>query len=173
MIPQALRHQLARLRRRQRLGAFAWGGARWLALAISLLFIAGIIDWTIDRERDTPAALRRLLAYAQIAAGLAASFYFIVRPLTRRLSNVTLALYVEDRIPQFNHRLISAVELNRPGAATLGMSPALIQRRDRGGGEPGARRRFCCPGRSTPAAARRDACIGMRDPRDCAVPCLA
>jgi hypothetical protein len=43
-----------------------------------------------------------------------------------RLGNSMVALWAERAWPAFRHRLISAVELNRPNAPTAGMSPSLI-----------------------------------------------
>ncbi len=51
---------------------------------------------------------------------------FVLRILARRLSDTQVALWVEEKMPALGHRLISAVQLNRRGAATQGMSPAMI-----------------------------------------------
>jgi hypothetical protein len=127
MVPTAIRRQLARLRRRERLLDFVWGTARWLSLTAALLLGACFIDWLVDREQDTPIMLRRALAYLQIAVATAAGFWFLVWPLRKRLTPTTLALRVEDKYPRLSHRLISAVELNQPAARTGGMSPELIR----------------------------------------------
>lgn len=125
MIPPTIQHQLARLRGRERWLDLAWGFARLLALAVVLLLVAGLIDWAIDRERDTPEEIRRFLSYLQVVVAVAACL-FLLWPLRKRLSDSALALRVEDRHPQLQHRLISAVELNQPGAVTEGMSAELI-----------------------------------------------
>src|SRR5437868_1148142 len=111
MIPAMLRQQLARLRRRERFLDLIWGSARWLAVVVGLLLMAGLIDWTIDRERDTPEAVRRSLSYCQLGVAAATAFWFLVWPLRKKLVNAALALRVEDRFPELHHRLISAVEL--------------------------------------------------------------
>src|SRR5207237_747742 len=103
-----------------------WGSARWLALVILLLVVAGLIDWAVDRERDTPEGLRLFLSYFQIAAAAIAAFWFLLWPLRNRRSDSALALRVEEKYPRFHHRLITAVQLNRPGAAIEGMSAELI-----------------------------------------------
>lgn len=126
MIPPTIKQQLARLRGRERWLDLVWGGARLLALAVALLLVAGLIDWAIDRERDTPELVRRCLSYFQVAVAVVAAIGFVLWPLGKRLADSTLALRVEDKHPQFRHRLISAVQLNQPGAMTEGMSAELI-----------------------------------------------
>src|SRR5262249_13328277 len=58
--------------------------------------------------------------------GLAALLFF-VPVFLRWLNDSRLALWVEDRVPEFDHRLITAVQLNQPDADTEGMSPELIR----------------------------------------------
>ncbi len=92
MIPATIRQQLARLRGRERLLDLTWGCARWLALAVGLLVLAGLIDWAIDREQDTPEEVRQVLSYGQLAVAAVAAFVFLLRPLRKRLSDRVLAL---------------------------------------------------------------------------------
>jgi hypothetical protein len=67
------------------------------------------------------------LLQALLAIGAAA--LFLIRPLVGgKLGDNELALQVEDKHPGLQHRLISAVQLNQPGADTQGMSPELIAR---------------------------------------------
>ena len=126
MIPRTILAKLASLRRRERLLALAWGAAQWLALVAAALGTACLGDWLIDRERDTPWAVRRLLLAAQVLLAATAGFFFLVKPQMRRLRNDTLALWVEERQPALEHRLITAVQLGRPGARSEGMSHELI-----------------------------------------------
>jgi hypothetical protein len=126
MIPTIILHQLARLRRRERLLAFAWGLAQWLTLIVLVLLLACSIDWLVDRRQETPWLLRGALLVGQAMLWGAAAAFFIVAPQLRNLSNNRLALWVESRLPDFDHRLISAVQLNRQGADVAGMSPQLI-----------------------------------------------
>jgi hypothetical protein len=126
MIPRTIRSNLAGLRRRERLLALVWGGARWLAVVVGLLLVGALIDWFIDRDRDTPWAVRYAVFGVQAAVAIVTAYWFVLRPQLRRLGDSELALWVEDRAPHLGHRLISAVQLNRPGADTGGMSPELI-----------------------------------------------
>ena len=126
MIPRTIRRQLGRLRRRERLLQVAWGAARWLTLAVLALAVACFTDWMIDRRQDTPWEVRVGLLAAQAALGAVTAAVFILWPLVRRMPADRLALWVEERVPDFDHRLISAVQLNRRGADTRGMSPEMI-----------------------------------------------
>lgn len=126
MIPASITRQLCRLRRRERIFDLIWGGARWLTVVIALFLIAAFIDWAVDREQDTPKALRNFLSYLQIAVAGGAFFWFVLVPLARRRPDADLALCVEDKHAALHHRLISAVQLNRPDADTEGMSRELI-----------------------------------------------
>lgn len=126
MIPRTILAGLSRLRRRERLVALAWGVARWVAVVLTLLLLCGFVDWLIDRDRDTPWAVRYLLFGLQALVAAAAGFWFILWPQLRRLHDDELALWVESKHPDLVQRLISAVQLNRQGADTRGMSPELI-----------------------------------------------
>jgi hypothetical protein len=125
MVPRTILHQLARLRWRERWLRLCWSGARWLAVLAAVLALACLTDWLIDLRRETPLGLRALLFLGQILLWSAA-LTVIAAQFARRPTDEELALYAEDQDPRFGHRLISAVQLNRPGAATQGMSPALI-----------------------------------------------
>ncbi len=126
MVPPSIRGNLAGLRRRERLLTFAWGAACWLALALFLLFACGLTDWLIDREQETPWEIRELFFAVQAGAWCLAGLCFLFIPQIRRLPDDLLALWVEAKCPRFDHRLISAVQLNRPKAKLDGMSPELV-----------------------------------------------
>ncbi|HEV3203047.1 MAG TPA: hypothetical protein VGY77_01630, partial [Gemmataceae bacterium] len=133
--------QLARLRRRERWLRLLWGTARWLSLAAAILALACWIDWTVDRRQETPWVLRLAMALGQGIIGMIAGVT-IFRPLFQRLSDSFLALWVEEKFPSFDHRLISAVQLNRPNAAIQGMSAELIARVTREAEEQATRQDF-------------------------------
>lgn len=126
MIPRSLTSKLGELRRRETFLRFTWGAARLLAVVLSLLILACLIDWALDEEADTPWLVRVALTFVQAVVAIVAAWYFVVKPLTRRLDDSSLALWVEERTPALEHRLISAVQLNQPGAVTQGMSRELI-----------------------------------------------
>jgi hypothetical protein len=125
MVPRSLQRQLNRLRRRERLLQLTWTGARCLAVFTAALAAACLLDWLVDLYRDTPRWLRVGLLAGQWLLWLL-GLVAVVRVLSRRRSDAEVALWVEEEIPDLGHRLITAVQLNQPGAATRGMSPELI-----------------------------------------------
>src|SRR5438132_14139005 len=126
MVPSSIENNLAGLRRRERLLTFVWGAACWLAIVLVLLLLCGLIDWLIDRGRETPMGVRVGMFFVQAASAGVAGLLFVLWPQIRRLPDALLALWVEEKIPQFEHRLISAVQLNQPDAQLEGMSPELV-----------------------------------------------
>src|SRR5262245_14121835 len=125
MVPPTIEKQLSRLRTRERALGTAWAAARWLAVCAALLAGACLLDWVIDRRRDTPPGLRVALLVAQVFFWAAAAF-FVLAALFRRWGDTQLALWVEEKLGTLRHRLVSAVQLNQPGAKTQGMSRELI-----------------------------------------------
>src|SRR5262249_39046121 len=127
MVPRSIIHQLSKLRRREVLLRLVWGTARSLAVVAIALLAACLIDYVIDREQDTPWVLRLGLFFLQAVLVVGAAALFLVKPLLGgKLSDSELALRVEDKHQKLQHRLISAVQLNQPGAETEGMSAELI-----------------------------------------------
>jgi hypothetical protein len=125
MVPRSLQRQLNRLRRRERLLRLIWAVARCVAVFAVVLASACLIDFFVDLYRDTPRWLRLGLLGTQIALWLAGCA-FVLRQAARRLSDTQVSLWIEEKMPRLGHRLISAVQLNRAGAATEGMSPEMI-----------------------------------------------
>ncbi|MFO0843878.1 MAG: hypothetical protein U0797_16025 [Gemmataceae bacterium] len=124
-MPPTIRRLLDRLRTRERLLAVSWAGARFLALFAALVVLACLLDWWIDRYRDTPEGLRFALRWGQVVLWVLLPSLWAILNL-RRVSDDAAALAIEEKTPSLGHRLISAVQLNRPGAQVAGMSPALI-----------------------------------------------
>src|SRR5438034_5517521 len=118
--------QLRAWRFRDRLVRLAWGGAKWFAVVAVVLALACFADWIYDRSADVPLVLRGLASGGQVllAAGLA--LLLLVRPWTKAPPLDELAFRAEKAIPVFDHRLVTALQLNRRGAKTAGMSKALI-----------------------------------------------
>jgi hypothetical protein len=127
MVPRSITKNLASLRRRERLLTFLWGASCWLAIALVLLLLCMFADWLIDRWRDTPIVVRLAFLIAQVSVWTITGFFFVVWPQIRRLPDEKLALWVEDKLRKFDHRLISAVQLNRKDAKVAGMSEELVK----------------------------------------------
>ncbi len=88
---------------------------------------------------ETPRWLRVAMTGAQAVLAVALAFVFIVRPWRRTPRIDDLASTAEKEIPEFDHRLVTAVQLNRPTAKTRGMSKSLIAEVTREAGEIASR----------------------------------
>jgi hypothetical protein len=126
MLPQSIMHRLISLRRRERGLRLLWGAARVLSVVLVLLGLCCLTDWLIDRATETPTSLRLALTGLQVVVAAVVVYFFLLRPLRHQPTDGELALWVERAEPQLRDRLISAVQLNRTGAMTQGMSADLI-----------------------------------------------
>ncbi|MDY3554618.1 FUSC family protein [Gemmata sp. JC717] len=75
---------------------------------------------------DTPGWMHAGMTVGQLALALGLAYWLLVRPWLRTPPIDDLAQHAEKEIPAFGHRLVTAIQLNRPAARTQGMSPALI-----------------------------------------------
>ncbi len=125
MIPKIITQQLSALRHRERLLEAVWGLARLVALAVALVILACVVDYVVDRFTTTPVFVRLALWVAMLGVLLVAMIFFF-QPLTARLGDDELTLWVEDKAPVLGHRLITAVQLNREHARIAGMSQELV-----------------------------------------------
>src|SRR5262245_28811279 len=126
MVPASIRNNLAGLRTRERLLTFVWGAACWGAIVLALLLLCGLVDFLIDRTQETPTAIRVGMFLVQAFVAGVAGLLFVLWPQIRRLPDSLLALWVEEKMRQFQHRLISAVQFNQPNADLEGMSKELV-----------------------------------------------
>jgi hypothetical protein len=125
-IPPILLKKLAGLRRRERLLRLVWGMARVTAVVLVALLVACAIDWIVDLFDETPSALRLTLLVGQLVLAGMLVLLQVLLPLLKRLRDDKLALFVEEKRPELQHRLISALQLNRAWAPIEGMSPELL-----------------------------------------------
>jgi hypothetical protein len=125
-VPPPILSKLLQLRLRERLLRLVWGVACVVSLALAVLMVACLVDWLVDMWRETPWPLRLGMFIAQLVVFEVAAVVLILVPLLRPLSQEKLALWAESKRPEFQHRLISALQLNRRGARTEGMSPELL-----------------------------------------------
>ncbi|MGL6075082.1 MAG: hypothetical protein ACRC8S_13060 [Fimbriiglobus sp.] len=115
---------LSRARSQERSYRLAWGIARWLAVAVGLLAVCCAIDYWIDRTRETPWLLRLAMTATQLIVSAV-----LISRLVWKLnlpSLDALAAQAEGLMPKFQHRLVTALQLNRDAARTEGMSRELI-----------------------------------------------
>ncbi len=159
--------QLRVWRRREWLYAFVWAAARWYVLVLVVLTFACLTDWLIDRFAEgfiyeagrirgmrfpdtadyvasffagTPLLIRIALTGTQLLVYGFAAYLLLSR--LRAPSLVALAGRAEKAIRQFDHRLVTALQLNRPSAQTQGMSQQLIQEVTREAEELSSRHRL-------------------------------
>src|SRR5262245_60095066 len=149
MMQSALR-ELSRWRFRERLVRLAWGGARWLAVVGTVLAFACLADWLVDRYSgskgwreffrqswvfsnldpmgigETPVWFRVLMSLAQLVLAGVLAYHLLIRPWRQTPPVDDLATQAEKAFPAFDHRLVTAIQLNRAAADTRGMSPVLI-----------------------------------------------
>ncbi len=97
-------------------------------------------DWSPDAIVDeTPFWLRFLMTSGQLLLATGLAYLLLVRPWRRTPPVDELAGTAEKAIREFDHRLVTAVQLNRPEARTLGMSKVLIAEVTREAGELASR----------------------------------
>ena len=111
-------------RARERLYRFAWGVARCVAASAVLLAVCCATDWAIDRNRETPFALRVAMTALQVAVAGYCLNRFVFKLNVPSLDQ--LAAQAEALVPAFGHRLVTSLQLNRQSARTDGMSRQLI-----------------------------------------------
>lgn len=121
---QTLLHQLHVWQRKEWFFRAAWGLAQWTVLVLLGLTAACFTDWLIDRYIETPLGFRILLTGGQTIVYTFAAYLLIFRLRVPSLD--LLAARAEEAFPEFGHRLVTALQLNRPTAKTDGMSPTLI-----------------------------------------------
>lgn len=137
-----LLRQLRHWRFRERLVRLALGGGAAVGVVLAVLGVACFADWLYDRYADVPFALRLLVSGGQVALAAGLAYVLVLRPWLAAPPVDDLALRAEKAIPEFDHRLVTALQLNRPGAKTAGMSAVLIAEVTREAGEMAARHRL-------------------------------
>jgi len=119
---RAIRH----VRNRWRLRVALRGVAVLLAAALGTLVVS---SWGLEVYRFTPAAIItfRILTYGAL---LGFGWWFCIRPVSRRVSEEQVALYVEEHEPSLQATVLSAVEEAQKGdrAAAFDHSPELVHR---------------------------------------------
>ena len=126
-VPRIGLSKLRSLKGRERLFHVAWGLVRWLALALGVVAVCTFIDFRVDKVRETPIFLRVLLTVLQVGVLAVAGWFWLIRPWVKGPSIIRLARRVEGGIPEFDHRLVTSIQLTRGKDNTFGMSPELIE----------------------------------------------
>src|SRR5687767_6312524 len=103
-VPRIGMSKLRSLRGRERLFHVAWGLVRWLTVAVAVIALCTLIDWRVDKVRETPFWLRVLLTAFQAGVLAVTGWFWLIRPWARGPSIIRLARRVETGIPEFGHR---------------------------------------------------------------------
>ena len=101
---------IRRVRRRFKSIASIRGLAWWLGLSLGVVAaaVAGVDYWNYSPR---VVLLARWTSLLVIGLSLA---WLVVRPLVRRISDIRIARTIEERYPQLQDRLVTAVELDSP-----------------------------------------------------------
>jgi hypothetical protein len=113
---------IAEVRRRWRLKLAVRGAVRVLGIWLAFFLVAAfLMEWA----RFTPASIiaGRVLLILTLVTSI---YWFLIRPLQRRVSDEQVALYLEEHEPKLQATLLSAVESSRAGHVPE--STALVQR---------------------------------------------
>src|SRR5687768_8444609 len=120
---QNLLSRIRLVRRKWRMQILIKGLALFLVSAVATL-VLGV--WGADLFGFRPAAvwLLRLLTGAAVVY---VAVRFLYLPLRRQISDVQVAQYIEERYPQLEDRLITAVEFGQTKTVSPGMLDLLIK----------------------------------------------
>src|SRR5262245_26388369 len=101
-----IQDRLAAVRRRLRL-IVTFRGAAWLIAGfLACTMVAGLIDW----RWHLPGVVRAFLLAGSLSGLGYIAFRYLVRPLSARADDLTLALKIESAYPELNDSLASAVQ---------------------------------------------------------------
>ncbi|QVL30149.1 hypothetical protein KIH39_14940 [Telmatocola sphagniphila] len=117
---------IASLQKREWLRNVVWGIVRWLAVIVLAALVAMIIDYRVDKYRDTPMFLRGLLILIQIGLALFFARKWILKPFLNPPAEVLVARRIETELPEYGHRLVTSIQLTKKTANRAGMSEKLI-----------------------------------------------
>lgn len=114
-LPPTIRRLLGRVRTRLRRDALL-AGVLWIACASAVLFWGTLgIDagWFQLQRLELPVGLRSIFLVLLIPVVLVLLTRRVLRPMLRSIRDQDVALLLERRFPQFQDRLVTAVESSR------------------------------------------------------------
>lgn len=122
MSPDLLSDRLASMRRRLRRFVLVHGLSLLCVTVLGLSLVAALLDWS---WRIDDSGIRLILALAVITAASCVAWKYLYLPLRTRLSDVDLAMRIEDRYPGFRDSLASTVQFIDSRQDPRNGSPAL------------------------------------------------
>ena len=93
-----------------------YGISKSLLFALPLLAIACLADWVWDIEEETPLPFRLLMTASWLSLLMVSLASYVVLPTIKRFKEDETALKIEQTFPEFDHRLITVLQLSRPEA---------------------------------------------------------
>src|SRR5262245_37115032 len=96
-----LKQRLAALRRRLRFVATFRGGAWLTAVVLSVLLVAGALDWLFA----LPPLVRGVILTGLLTGAGLIVYRLLIVPLSKPADDLSLALRVEERFPSLNDAL--------------------------------------------------------------------
>lgn len=119
---RSLQARFAALRRRLRFVITLRGVGVLVSVLLAAAIVAGLIDWLIH----LPSLLRAVALTVTLSGVGFLGYWFLLRPLTARADDLSLALRVEEKYPALNDCLASTVQfLEQPGDAEQFGSPSM------------------------------------------------
>ncbi|MCS7047492.1 MAG: hypothetical protein NZO58_14135, partial [Gemmataceae bacterium] len=116
LVAKKLRRLERRCRGRKALIAACGGSLALAAGVVAVLIVEALHGWSVGGLRAANLALLAVAAASAISIG---------RAWQRRISWPRVAAQVEDRFPELEERLVSAVELSQAGTAAHGAVPLI------------------------------------------------
>src|SRR4051812_13198127 len=121
-----LKQRLAALRRRLRFVA-TFRGAAWLAaVVLSVMLVAGALDWWLH----LPALVRGVILTGLLTGAGLIVYRMLIRPLSQPADDLSLALRVEERFPSLNDALASTMQFLERGEANSPKGESASLRRE-------------------------------------------
>ena len=93
-----------------------YGISKSLLFVLPLLAIACLADWFWDIEEETPLPVRLIMTASWLSLLLVSFASYVVLPGIKRFNEDETALKIEQTFPEFDHRLITVLQLSRPEA---------------------------------------------------------
>jgi hypothetical protein len=110
-LPEPCVRLLARARRRAHGQTFSAAVLRVTGICLGILLLEFLLDYYLSM----PVIVRAVVIVSFLALSVRVFLAFLVRPLSRGVSDEFLAHRVEDSYPAFRGTFITAVQLSRPG----------------------------------------------------------
>lgn len=93
-----------------------YGISKALLFVLPLLAIACLADWVWDIEEETPLPIRLIMTASWLSLLIVSIASYVVLPAIKRFNEDETALKIEQTFPEFDHRLITVLQLSRPEA---------------------------------------------------------